>query len=263
MQLFQGAALFRQMWLDAAHLFALEFGAEGHHQSAFLPPHLAVKAEGAGGFQTGIVQGLKLLARPKEEIGEVGGHQRADKVEAAVVEDLLIADRVVALIEHQGDGLAVAGQGLVASGQFLQGLRESDAIVLIAGVDFPQQGHVKIDAHQQGQADQTQVGALALGMAALGELAGILGVDKGIEVGAIEDQAGQVQVKGFDHALGERFAEGGDLSFAEQFHVVPEALRGKLQRATAEPAGQRGRTEPSGHAEFAGGRQAAVEGRDH
>ena len=60
--------------------------------------------------------------------------------------------------------------------------------MLIAGIDLPQQRHMKIDAEQQGQADDTQIGALALGMPALGELAGVLGIEKSVEVGAIENQ---------------------------------------------------------------------------
>ena len=79
----------------------------------------------------------------------MGGYQRAHKVISARVEDLLIGGRVVAFVEHQRNRLAVAGQRLITRGEFFQHLGKGEAIVLIAGVDLPQQRHVKIHAHQQ------------------------------------------------------------------------------------------------------------------
>lgn len=216
------------MLFDAADLFALQFRAEGDYQRALPPPHLPCQPQSAGGFQEGIAQWAKLLQGEGQQIGEMGGDERAGEMEPAAVENLLVADGVVALIKDQGDGLAVAGQRLIAEGQFLQGLGERQAVMLIARVDLPQQRDVKIHTHQQGQSDDAQIGALAFGVTALGQLAGSFRIDEGVKVSAIESQTAQIQVEGFDQALGERFADGRNLGFAEQFHVVPEAPRGEL-----------------------------------
>ncbi len=136
-------------------------------------------------------------------------------MKAAAVEELLIAGRVVTLIKDQGDGLAVAGQRLIALGEFLQDLDKGDAVVLIAGVNFPQQGDVKVDTHQQGQADDAQIATFAFGVTALRQLAGVFCIDEGVEVGAIEDQAAQLEVELLEQSLGERLADGGDRFFPE------------------------------------------------
>jgi len=47
-------------------------------------------------------------------------------------------------------------------------LDKGDAVVLIAGINLPQQGDVKVEAHQQGQADDAEVAAFAFGVTALG-----------------------------------------------------------------------------------------------
>ena len=262
LQLLQGAPFFGQVLFHAAELLALQLGAEGEEQGALLAPNFSAEAEGQGGLEAGIVEGPELAEGNGQQVGVVGGYQRAHEVEAAGVEDLLIAGGVVALVEDQGDGLAVARQGAIAVGEFLQDLGKGEAIVLVARVDLPEQGDMKIDADQQSQADDAQIGALAFGMTALGELAGGGGVDEGVEVGTVKHQAAQIQPEGFHDALGQGLADGGDLGFCEQFHVVPEALGGKLARDHAQPGGQGGGAKPSGHLQFAGGGHAAVQGGD-
>src|SRR5258708_6088144 len=125
------------MLLDAANLFALQLRTEGEHQGAFLPPDLACEAQGAGGLQARVFERLKFLDGESQQVGKVRRYQGADKVKTTAVEELLIAGRVVALIKHQGDGLAVAGQGLIALGELFQDLDKGDAVVLIAGVNLP------------------------------------------------------------------------------------------------------------------------------
>jgi hypothetical protein len=201
--------------LDAANLFALQLRTEGEHQGAFLFPDLAREAQSPSGFQAGVFEWLKFLAWESQQVGKVRRYQGADKVETTAVEELLIAGRVVALIKDQGDGLAVAGQGLIALGEFLQDLDKGDAVMLIAGVNLPQQGDMKVDAHQQGQADDAEVASFAFGVTAPRQLAGIFRVDEGIEVRAIEDQAVDIQLAGLEQALGEGLADGGDLLLPE------------------------------------------------
>jgi hypothetical protein len=54
----------------------------------------------------------------------------------------------------------------------------------------------------------------------------------------------RIQPEGFDDALSQDLAEGGDLGFSVHFHVVPEALGGKLARDHAQPTAQGGRATP-------------------
>src|SRR6266566_3147566 len=115
-----------------------QFRTEGDHQGAFLPPDLAREAQGPGGFETRIFELLKFLDRKSQQVGEVGRYQRTNKMEAAGVENLLVAGGVVALIKDPGHGLAMAGQSLVPPGEFLQGLGKGDAVMLIARIDLPQ-----------------------------------------------------------------------------------------------------------------------------
>jgi len=68
--------------------------------------------------------------------------------------------------------------------------------VLIAGVNLPQQGDVKVDTLQQGQADDAQIATFAFGVTALRATGWGFSVSmKGVEVGAIEDQAAQLEVE--------------------------------------------------------------------
>lgn len=50
--------------------------------------------------------------------------------------------------------------------------------MLIARIDLPQQGNMEIDTDQEGQADDAQIGTLALGMTTLGKPAGVLGIEE-------------------------------------------------------------------------------------
>ena len=51
------------MLLHAADLFALQLGAEGHHQGAVLAPHFAAEAQGQGRLEQRIAQGTEFLQR--------------------------------------------------------------------------------------------------------------------------------------------------------------------------------------------------------
>jgi len=94
-------------------------------------------------------------------------------METTAVENFLIAGRVVALIKDQGDGLAVAGQGLIALGEFFQYLDKGDAVVLIAGINLPQQGDVKVEAHSRARPDDAEVAAFCFWR----DRAGVIGWD--------------------------------------------------------------------------------------
>jgi hypothetical protein len=85
-------------------------------------------------------------------------------------------------------------------------------------------------------------------------------IDEGIEVGAIENQTVHIQLAGRYQTLSERLANGGDLFLSQEFHVVPEARSRKLCGGKTQPTQQRGAAEPRGHLQFAGRRQAAVDG---
>jgi hypothetical protein len=72
-------------------------------------------------------------------------------MEAAGVKEFLVAGRVVALVENQSNRLAIPGQHLRALGQFFQCIVKAHAVMLIVRIDLPQQGDVKVDAHQPVQ----------------------------------------------------------------------------------------------------------------
>jgi len=78
-------------------------------------------------------------------------------------------------------------------------------------------------------------------------LAGIFCIDEGIEVRAIEDQAAHLQVEALEQALGEASLMAAMGFSPSNSMFVPETLRGKLLRSSAQPTRQRSGAEPSGH----------------
>jgi len=130
----------------------------------------------------------------------------------------------------------------------------------VAGVNVVKQGDMEISGDQQRQPHDPQVQALLFALAPLGERGrGIEGVNEGIEVGRIVEEAGEIDPEALDERAGEVLLDGRDLLGVQVTHVVPEALAGERRRGDGEEAAQHGALIPVGHPGLAGRSQAAVQ----
>ena len=151
----------------------------------------------------------QLVGRGGEQVGVVGGDQRADEVEGAGLDGGEIGFGVVALVEDQGDGLERVGDGAAALGEPAAEVLEGGGVGTVAGIGGVQQGEVGVGGDQQGEADDAQGGAALLAVAALGEGGLVVeGVDEGEEVGGVEQQVAQVDPEVADHG-GDQIAFNG------------------------------------------------------
>src|SRR5256884_7329877 len=80
----------------------------------------------------------------------------------------------------------------------------------------------------QAEAGMRDVAVTGVQTCALPISAAVFRIDESIEVGAIENQTVPIQVAGLQQPLSESLANGRDLFFSEEFHVVPEARCGEL-----------------------------------
>jgi hypothetical protein len=70
---------------------------------------------------------------------------------------------------------------------------EGHGVMLIARVGVVEQWHLAIGGNQKGQAEQAKIVSPLLAMAALGQLgAGVEAVEKGEEVGGVEQQTTEI-----------------------------------------------------------------------
>ena len=170
---------------------------------------------------------------------------------------------VVAFVEDQRDVLAGLGQFLVMGHEFLGYGAELDAVSDIAGINPVQQGNVEIRADQQAQAHLSQIAALLLVVAALGEFGWGAGVDVGEEICAVVDQGPQVELQALDQLLAHLLLKGSNVVGRDPVHMVPEVLRGKPGRVGRQQAGERRLAIPVGELQLAGGSHDAVDGGQH
>ena len=84
--------------------------------------------------------------------------------------------------------ITVFGELAITVEQAFRNASKHGGIVLVPGVEMGEQGHMEIGADQKGEAEDTEVHALAFGVAPLGEFGFRLGVDKGVEIGGIKQQ---------------------------------------------------------------------------
>ena len=123
----------------------------------------------------------------------LGGHQGAHKVHRMVIHDGQILFRVVTLVEDQRDIRSSFCKATTTLQKLLGDAVEGHGVMLIALVGVVEQWHLAIGGNQKGQAEQTKIVSPLLAMAALGQLgAGVEAVEKGEEVGGVEQQTTEI-----------------------------------------------------------------------
>ena len=125
----------------------------------------------------------------------------------ALIEPRLIGLALIALIVDQRDPLDALREEAVAGQQGFGHRGEGGGVVGVAGVNVVKQGDMEIAGDQQRQPHDPQVHALLFALAPLGERGrGIEGVDEGIEVGRMVEEAGRINLEALDERAGEGLA---------------------------------------------------------
>ena len=189
----------------------------------------------------------------------MGQGQGSDEVVIALINPLDVLLRSVAAIKDQGNQVALIGKLAIAVDQGFGKVAEHSGVVLIAGVEMGEQGDLEVGADHQGQADNTQIGPLALGVTPLSEVGRGLRIDEGIEIGGVQEQGSQIDFEVFNQALGQSlldFSDGGTIQIA---HMVPEPLTGQGTLGDGQKALQKGFTVPAVEGGLTGGFHTAVQ----
>ena len=175
-------------------------------------------------FQAGLSQRPELFTGNGQQLGMLGGNQRAHEMEGSVLQSLKGVLAVVALIKDESYVIAVVRQLPVMGGEFPGDGAELGAVIDIARVDLVEQRDVEIGADQQTETDLAQVAALLLVMPALRKFGRGAGIDVGEEIGAVVDEGVEIQLKALDQVPGNLFFAFEDMFRGDQIHMVPEVL---------------------------------------
>ena len=132
---------------------------------------------------------------------------------------------------------------------------------LVAGVGAPGQRDPAVAGDDQAQADQAQVGALLLGLPALGDRGALVaGIDEGGEVGHVQGHGGAVHAGRIDDGQRDPAGDLLQLLQAHGVHRVPEPAVIQRRRADpGEPAGRRARP-PVGEGQLGARRDQPAQG---
>jgi hypothetical protein len=153
----------------------------------------------------------------------VAGRQGTDEPVPGGFDLLVVGGRVLPRVVDHGQRLDRVDQQPVAADKFVQHGGELGDIRAVAGVGVRDDRDAAVAGDHQCQADQPQIGAFLLGLAALGDRRPLVGrVDVGGEVGHVQGHTGQVQAIPVDHAAVHRRLDGAQVVLAEQVHRVPE-----------------------------------------
>ena len=135
----------------------------------------------------------QLGGRRGEQVGVVGGGERADDAEGAGLDGGEIGLGVVVFVKDQGDGLERVGDGAAAGGELAAEVLEGGRVGAVAGVGAVQQGQVGVGGDEQGE------GGLV-----------VEGVVEGEEVGGVEEHLAQVDLEVADQGGDEVAFDGLD-----------------------------------------------------
>ncbi len=130
----------------------------------------------------------------------------------------------------------------VAGTQFSEHRGELGHVGFVAGIGVRQQRDPAVAGDDQAQTDQTQIGALLLGFAPLGQgCLGVARVDEGSEVRHVQGHRRDVQAEGGDH-LGDHSAfDLGQVLGGDGAGGIPEPAVVQHARVdTGEPVGRGG-----------------------
>ena len=168
----------------------------------------------------------------------VGGGHRPDVAQVRPGQVGEVGSGVLPGVEHHRHlgGLLPAGgadRGM-PGGQDADHGGELGDVGLVAGVGVPGQRNAAVPGDDQAQADQAQVGALLLGLPALGDRGALVaGIDEGGEVGHVQGDRGAVHAGRADDGQRDPVADFTQFLQADGVHRVPEPAM--IQRRRADP----------------------------
>ena len=126
----------------------------------------------------------------RQQVGVLGGHERAHEADLTVGHGREVVPGVVALVEDDRDRGRLHAEGLQAGDQLGQRRLEDLDVGSVARHGGRDEGDAVIRRAGQREAHQPQVEALVLGMAPLSDRGLWIGAgDVGVEVRAVEDQS--------------------------------------------------------------------------
>ena len=222
--------------------------------------HLSLATVHPDSGQSLLIERLKLPERNRQQIGMLGGNQRADKVIGAFFDRLQIVPAVVAFIEDDGDVLSFVRDLAVPADKLLGEAEKDRSIGLVARVGTMKQRNMKVRRHQQGQADDPQRPAALFTLAPLGNRATLVeGVNEGEEIGTVEKHPFEIDVEVAHHLDGDIPLDRFNGLAGEAVHIFPKSLARKLPLVNIHETAQDRSLEPPGDAGLAAGRNAAVE----
>ena len=177
---------------------------------------------------------MKLVPGDLEQVGVLGGDQRAHEVIGRGLDGLEIVLGVVALVEDQGDVFDALDELLAPGHEGVGQPGEGGGVGLIARVRVMEQRHVEVGGDEQGQSHDAQRRAALLALAPLSQGGPrIEGVDKREEVGRVEQQALEIEMELLDEVRRQVRLDALDHR-AGGFRCRPGAA-GRSCRTTAPP----------------------------
>ncbi len=232
----------------------------GHQHCALGAEDLAPGAPGTDAGQPVGLQRAQPLGGDGQQVGMLGGHERADEMERAALDLREVLPGVVALVEDQRDALGGAGDLAAAPGEVGGEALEQGRVGAVAGIGAMQQRQAEVGRDEQRDAYDAQRLAALLAVAALGQRGALVeGVNVGEEVGGVEQHLAQVDAELAGHGGDEVAFDGLDRVGGDAVHVVPEALAGELGGADGEQSWEDGGVEPGCEGGLGAGGEAAVE----
>ncbi len=126
-------------------------------------------------------------------------------------------------VEHDGEFLVGGGDRPVAGHQLIDDVGEHLHVVVVAGVGVADQRDPAVAGDDHAQPDQPQVGALLLGVPALGDRRLLIaGIDVGGEVGHVQRHAGKAEAELGRHRRRQPPLDPGQRRLVQQVHRIPE-----------------------------------------
>src|SRR5438270_11223002 len=160
------------------------------------------------------------LARNGQQIGVLGGNQRTDEVQRALVHKLKILFGVVPLVEDQGDLANLLRERTAAFKQVLSHTVEAHRIVLIARVGVMKQRDLTLGGDHHGQSQEAKMVAPRFTMAALWQLCPqVETVQEDEELGGVKEQAAEIQAETDKGGMGQIRFDGREVLETEPLHV--------------------------------------------
>ena len=214
----------------------------------------------ANAFEERTFEVMESFQRNVQQILVLGRDKRANEMVRRTVQSLNVFLRIVPFIENQCNALTFLFEHLVAGDQIVQYLAKGDSIVLVSFVGLGKQRDMEIPGNQQRQADNAEIRAFGLGVAALSQLARVVRRKESVEVGGVVKKRSQINIQPFNHSPRNVIFDLRNSRLVKIVHVVPEALTPQGCRVERKKPNQNGVPVPGGEFALACRRKRPIQG---